>query len=91
MINLLIKGPLSAALAAAEQRKINFHSLQWRSGTNDVQAVADDGHLRAAADWYCEELGRAPFPAGTLLHYSHFEPDAGEAFLLALSAEAGGR
>lgn len=71
MIRLLVKGNVFDACDAATKRGI---AVKWTKETTDRHGsethgeVEDDFH-NAVAHWFCEE-GKAPFPKGTLLHYS---------------------
>jgi hypothetical protein len=74
MITLIIKGDLHAAVNAAQQRHIPLVSMAQhiRPEFSSVETIAsaDLKMWDRVTRWYCEDAGRAPFPAGTLLHYS---------------------
>lgn len=69
MIGILVKGCYHDAEAAAIERGIRVHWTHDReTGSEMYGQVADSLHDQIAA-WF-QEPGQAPFPVGTLLHYS---------------------
>jgi hypothetical protein len=74
MIRLIIKGGLHAAIAAAHERGIKLDTIA-QPATDPMQTMAgvSDDKLGAVTRWYNEDCGRAPFPAGTLLLFSHIK------------------
>jgi hypothetical protein len=70
MIGLIIKGDMNDAFDAADTHNVELTSLAYVTGSQETLASAPDHCVNAIARWYCEDIGAAPFPKGTLLHYS---------------------
>ena len=74
MITLIIKGDMPAAINAACARKIALTSFATRIPPLckewETIASANIDQLDAVRQWYASGAQDAPFPAGTLLHYS---------------------
>lgn len=79
MITLIIKGDLGHAIAAVERRGIKVFSMAWMSRTHDVHASVEDAFEDKVRNWFCEDLGPAPFPNGALLFFvrQRDRPDVG--------------
>jgi hypothetical protein len=76
MLNLLIKGDLHAAAKAADAHGVKIIAMQCLYGPGkplEVHASVDDSALAKVLPWFLEDSGAAPFPAGSLLHYSKVE------------------
>jgi hypothetical protein len=67
-LRLIIKGDVGTARAAAAVRDIPLADLHVING--ETVGRADDGDLNAVESWFNEPPQVAPYPAGTLLHYS---------------------
>lgn len=64
---LIIKGSLHDALTAARAHGVMLRTMMWQA--NEVHAYADcDAGLLTR--WLCEDPSFAPFPVGSLLHYT---------------------
>lgn len=77
MIRLLIKGTREDALREILARGITGHAREpVTESAREVQIRVADRHYGAVAAWFCEAPHVAPYPVGTLLHYSAEEPSA---------------
>jgi hypothetical protein len=71
MIKLLVKGDRSVALRAAQGWGVQAEfDREWDNYTY-LQCPAE--HLTAVARWFSYDKGPAPFPDGSLLHYTFRE------------------
>lgn len=74
MIRLLIKGDATAAKVYAASRGIELdYGYEHETVGNRVEFVAEcgDAHNGRVIKWFCENNGQhAPYPLGTLLHYT---------------------
>lgn len=85
MITLLIKGDEEKAKAALERRCLSPIELKPYVGSisrnttyTKALIIETDENAHKVATWYCEE-GEAPFPEGSLLHYSLKSAEASDA------------
>jgi hypothetical protein len=71
-LHLIIKGVRREALAAAKQHGITlFHTRLGRHGEPvEIHAMCGDEYLPQVMQWFNEPPHDAPFPVGTLLHWS---------------------
>jgi len=67
-IGLLVKGNVFDADAAAVAHRI---PVRWKAETlhGETTGECDGEHYDAVARWFGED-GKAPFPKGSLLHFS---------------------
>lgn len=77
MITLIIKGDLHGAVVALEKRGIKVFSIAWKSKYLAVHASVEDAFEDKVRNWFCEDVGPAPFAAGSLLFYTRGR-DGGE-------------
>jgi hypothetical protein len=70
MISMVIKGDLVAATLAASANGVRLFSLAQVCAGVEVMASATDDQWEATARWFNKDCGAAPYPAGTLLHFS---------------------
>lgn len=79
MITLIIKGDLGSAIAEVERRGIKVFSMAWKSKDLAVHASVEDAFEDKVRNWFCEDVGPAPFPPGTLLFFvrQRDRPDIG--------------
>lgn len=74
----VIKGNADEAITAATNRGISVHSI-FATMEQEVTLVVDT-NIPILNDWFTEQLGKAPYPAGTLLYYNLYtERSYGEA------------
>lgn len=71
MIKLIIKGNVQSAVDAASARSIEL-DVHRMTGKGETLAETDSTNAAAVRAWFNEDV-RAPFPAGTLLHFGSFE------------------
>jgi len=71
VISLLVKGNREQALSAARSRKIQVRTVLERTSAR-TETILHCSSLDSPSviRWYCEDPGDAPFPPGTLMHYS---------------------
>jgi hypothetical protein len=72
MISFIVKGSIEDARKSASERCIAVHSLTYhRVGgiVGECHGKVTDEYTGQMIRWFCEP-GDAPFPLGTLLHYS---------------------
>jgi hypothetical protein len=73
-ISLVVKGNKFEAAKAARERNIPFAFVREviGKGTHDTVGTTDNDSSLAVCRWFCES-NEAPFPAGTLLLYTHMD------------------
>jgi hypothetical protein len=70
-LHLIIKGDRKAALAAAKQHDVVLFSTHpARRSYPETIAMCGDEYQPQVMQWFSEPPHDAPFPVGTLLHWS---------------------
>lgn len=67
---VVVKGSVPQVMEAARLRAIPLIGIEKRLGTGECLCKVDGQHYDKVVAWFCEESGRAPFPAGTCLFYN---------------------
>ncbi len=70
-IRLIIKGNRFDAAKAASARNIPL--VFKRETTTETIGITGAAFYACITAWFLEDIGQAPFPCGSLLHYAELE------------------